>query len=384
MTTRRMILKTGGAAIAIAVAGGSLWSATRTPTKALEPWAKAKRGYGDPSLNALAYAILAPNPHNRQPWQVNLVGEGVIDLRCDLSRRLEHTDPFDRQITIGLGCFLELFRMAAVEKGYRAEIDIFPDGEPSPRLDDRRIARMTLKKTRVTHKNNRQQKDPLFDAVFDRRSNKGVYKPEAVDPTAFSELLRPNRVGGTLDLDTVAGLRSLSFQAHELEMRTERTLQESVDLMRFGKAEIEANPDGIALGGATFELMNITGMLTRETVGDPASAAFSQGLEIFRKTLYSAMGYVWVTSPSNSRADQIRAGSDWVRLNLLATKLGLAVHPLSQALQEYAEMDRFYTSLHKALNIETPARIQMFARIGYAANPGPSPRWPLTSKLVAV
>ncbi len=34
-----------------------------------------------------------------------------------------------------------------------------------------------------------------------------------------------------------------------IEAQTARTHKESVDLMRIGKAEIEATPDGIALAG---------------------------------------------------------------------------------------------------------------------------------------
>jgi len=57
MSTRRLVLKTGGAAILLAAAGGGWWGATRTPTKALEPWAMASRGYGDVRLDALAHSV---------------------------------------------------------------------------------------------------------------------------------------------------------------------------------------------------------------------------------------------------------------------------------------------------------------------------------------
>ena len=376
MISRRMILKTGGAAIVVAAVGGAYWGATRTPTKALAPWSQASKGYGDARLDALAYAILAPNPHNRQPWLVELVGDNAFDLRCDLDRRLPHTDPFDRQITIGLGCFLELFRMAALSKGYNANFDIFPDEEPQPRLDDRRVARVTLTETSP-------EQDPLFDAVFDRRSTKEPYDTtRPIKAATLAKLMANGRHGGTVEGNAVEGLRELSWRAHEVEVRTPRTMQESVDLMRFGKTEIEADPDGIDMGGAAFELMNITGMLTRENVGDPASVSFEQGLEIFDNMLHTAMGYVWLTSPGNSRVDQIIAGKDWIRLNLKATKLGLAVHPLSQALQEYKEMETLYAELHRVLNVAMPSRLQMFARIGYGPETGPSPRWPLQSRLV--
>ena len=93
------------------------------------------------------------------------------------------------------------------------------------------------------------------------------------------------------------------------------------------------------------------------------------------------MGHLWLTTPSNSREDQIAAGRDWVRINLAATAAGVALQPLSQALQEYPEMAEHYANIHKML---APAghTIQMLGRIGYAADVPPSPRWPLEAKLL--
>jgi len=376
MATRRMILRTGAATILIAATGGVWWGASRTPKRALAPWSFAIDGYGDARLDALAFAILAPNPHNRQPWLVELVDDNAFELTCDLDRRLPQTDPFDRQITIGLGCFLELFRMAAAAQGYRAEIEAFPDGESQPRLDHRLVARVTLGEMPPV-------KDPLFASVFERRSTKEPYDiSRPVSEALLGKLMLNSRRGGTVNSGAIEGLRDLSWRAHKVETLTPRTMQESVDLMRFGKEEIDANPDGIDMGGAAFELMNISGLLTRNNVGDPASTAFKEGLKMYDGLLHSAMGYVWLTSPGNSRHDQIQAGMDWVRLNLKATQIGLAVHPLSQALQEYEEMDHLYSELHSLLGVAAPARLQMFARIGYGPKTAPSPRWPLETRLI--
>ena len=92
-------------------------------------------------MRALSYAVLAPNPHNRQPWLVDLAEPDVATLYCDLDRRLPQTDPLDRQITIGLGCFLELFVLAAAQEGYASAISLFPQGSATPRLDARPVAR---------------------------------------------------------------------------------------------------------------------------------------------------------------------------------------------------------------------------------------------------
>jgi len=65
---------------------------------------EVSKGIPDPMRSALSYAILAPNPHNRQCWAVNLKSSTEAVLICDLRLLLPDTDPFSRQIDIGSGC----------------------------------------------------------------------------------------------------------------------------------------------------------------------------------------------------------------------------------------------------------------------------------------
>ncbi|MDQ7069355.1 MAG: hypothetical protein Q9M48_01160 [Rhodobacterales bacterium] len=136
---RRKFLSIVGGGVVLAATGAGGFLATRTPQKALAPWGKAGN-YEEPRRRALSYAILAPNPHNRQPWVVDLSQSGKIFLYVDTDRMLPHTDPYNRQITIGLGCFLEMLRMAAAQDGYRATIKAFPEGSDSAALDRRPVA----------------------------------------------------------------------------------------------------------------------------------------------------------------------------------------------------------------------------------------------------
>ena len=100
-TRRNVIWTVGGASVALAGAGG-VFAATRTPHRALAPWDDiAGTAADDVRLDAFRHAILAPNPHDRQPWQIKLAGKDEALIFCDLDRRLPETDPFDRQILIG-------------------------------------------------------------------------------------------------------------------------------------------------------------------------------------------------------------------------------------------------------------------------------------------
>lgn len=377
--SRRQFLRIAGSTAVIAAAGATGFIVTRTPEKALAPWSMAGSAYTDPRKRALSYAVLAPNPHNQQPWLVTLEGEDSFTLSYDLDQMLPHTDPFNRQIVIGLGCFLELMRMAAASDGNRADVDLFPEGEPEPVLDGRPIARVKLVKDDTV------AASPLFADVFNRRSNKEPF--DMTKPVAESDLeqivsvVGNGAITGTIhDQKSIETLRDLSWRAHLIEVETPRTYMESVDVMRFGKSEINANPDGIDLGGAFLEALNMAGILTREELSDMSSTAYNQGIDMYRDIIWSAMGYVFVGTATNSRRDQIASGRDWIRMNLKANQLGIAIHPLSQALQEYPEMDALLIELHETLG-QQGARVQMFARVGYGPALSPSPRWPIDAKI---
>ncbi len=377
---RRSFLKIAGGGIIAAAGGAGVFAATRTPQSALMPWKMAGAAqYADPRMNALSWAILAPNPHNRQPWEVELVGDDALILRFDTDRQLPHTDPFDRQLTIGLGCFLELLEMAANAAGYAVERELFPEGSSAEGLDRRPVALVRMRRDAAVGT------DPLWRHVPDRRSNKESFDierpvPESALKSLTATARHGGKIAGTVDPAQIAAWRELTEDALRIEIETPHTYRESVDLFRIGKAEVEANPDGIDFTGPLFESLHMTGMFTREAALDPGSATYKQGLEAVYSNTRTAMGHVWLVTGGNTRADQIAAGGDWLRLNLGATAAGLGIQPLSQALQEYPEMAQIYADVHAQL-APGGGTVQMLARIGYGPEIPVSPRWPIESKV---
>ena len=376
---RKMLGLIGGGTILAATAGIGGFLSTRVPHKALKPWSHAGE-YSEPRKRALSYAILAPTPHNRQPWLVDLRDDDKITLYVDTKKMLPHTDPFNRQITIGLGCFLELLRMAAAEDGYLAKIDGFPRGFNQDQLDDRPVAVISFTKDASV------KKDQLFSQVLKRQSLKEPYdmtREISDDSLAMLRgLQQKNVLIGTSNLpEDIQQLRQLTHQALAIEIATPRTHKESVDLFRIGKAEINANPDGIDLGGPLLDSLAIIGAFTRTASLDTKSANYQQGIDKVMANVDTAMGYVWLITDGNTRFDQLNVGRDWLRVNLNTTRMGLGTQPLSQALQEYPEMAEKYTQIHKILGAEGKI-VQMFARLGYAERAAQSPRWPIEAKII--
>ena len=102
---------------------------------------------------------------------------------------------------------------------------------------------------------------------------------------------------------------------------------------------------------------------------------------MYRPILETSMAFLWIVSADDSRVEQLRAGAHYLRANLKATEMGLAMHPVSQALQEYPEMSETYDQLHETLKVSAPSRIQMLARLGYGPEVAASPRWPAASRI---
>lgn len=375
MNRRQMMIGGGTAGLAL-MGSGSLWWATVEPATAFAPWIMESKVSNDIRLDILRYAILAPNPHNRQPWLMRLVGSDIVDLSCNLSKRLPQTDPFDRQITIGFGAFIELARIAAAERGVALAVEPFPDGAPDQRLDSRPVGRMRFVKDTST------VRDPLFGQILQRRSTK---EPYDISRTVSAAVLKKFAADGQASGEQVliSRLRAVVLRSIEIEATLARTHMESVNLLRIGNDEIKANPDGIALTGPKIKIASALGLLDRKALSDPTSTASKAGLDQMRETYGSIPALFWIKTADNTRSDQLNAGRLYVRANLRAAALGLAMHPMSQSLQEYPEMDAPFRKVHALLGATGRERIQMMARIGYGPNAPASPRWPLEKGIIA-
>jgi hypothetical protein len=360
ISRRKAIALVGGGFV---VAAGT-FAGTRTPHAAFAPWDLAG-SYDDPRLNALSYGLLAPNPHNLQPWKVALEGEDRVRIFRDTTRGLPETDPFDRQITIGFGCFLEQTRIAASGLGKAVDWTLFPEGETDL------VAEGVFQ--------DGASPDPLVPFMMSRRSCKEPYEPRAVEDDKAAAL------EGLADIyretATVEALRALTREAFSIEALTPHTLQESIDVMRIGKREIIANPDGIDLGGVFFDSLKLVGALSPEAIADTDGIGFRQNMEQYQTMLQATPAYAVIVTDGNTRADQIEAGRRWLRLNLTTTQQGLGLHPVSQCLQEYPEMSELYAFAHDLLAQEGQT-VQMLGRLGYGPQVSRTPRWPLEAKRI--
>lgn len=378
---RRSVLRVLGGGVMAAPALGLLSACSSAlPPQALAAWqaATTMEVGTDPRRWMLAHAILAPHSHNLQSWLVDLREPDAITLHCDLTRLLPETDPYSRQMMMSQGTFLEVLALAAQEQGYRADIRLFPQGEPGPsRLDTKPTAHVRLVRDAST------RPDPLFAQIVHRHTNREKYDDRAPAPDAVKALfnsmkdftgLRYGVVGDEHPKDR-AQHRALAMQAWQVELETPRTLLESYRWLRVGPTEIAQHRDGISLNSPFVRALSAVGLFDRSKAPAPGDSAIASQIQTFNDKLSTTPAFFYMVTADNRRSTQVNAGRAYVRAQLAATAHGLSMHPLQQALQEYPEQTANYAEIRRLLAVDRPEdTVQMWARLGYGPTVEAAPR----------
>ena len=383
MQRRKFIRLAGGGVVAVAAAPLTGCS-TDFPAAAVAPWA-GPQASTDLRRWAVAHAILAPNSHNRQPWLVDLRQPDSISLYVDRDRLLPETDPWFRQIVVSQGTFVETLALALHQRGVEPKVELFPEGEFAPRaLDSRPVARLSWQAGASG-----ARPDPLFAQVLRRHTAKVAYDTtRPVTAATLQALAEPAALdgvsfGATVDPKQVQALRELCLAAARIELNTPRTVLESARLTRVGPSEILQHRDGISINSWMPRLASMVGGFDRTQAPAADSTAMKTMVKRFEEHSLTAMGFVWLATPwardlaaGRGRSAEVNAGRAYMRLQLKATELGLQVHPMSQAPQEFAEMRPHYEKLHQLLLAQPPGQqvVQMFCRVGYCTDQQHTPR----------
>nr|WP_314438824.1 nitroreductase family protein [uncultured Brevundimonas sp.] len=171
---RRRLMTGAAGTLAVGAAGFAGWRASTGSDDAYDRYAADLRAplAPDPgTAELIRYAGLAASGHNTQPWRFR-VGEGVIDILPDVSRRTPVVDPDDHHLFVSLGCVAENLRIAAAATGRPGELSVGVDGSS----------------LRYAFSAGPARPDPLFAAIPARRSSRTVYDGRPI-PTGELDLL---------------------------------------------------------------------------------------------------------------------------------------------------------------------------------------------------
>jgi len=385
---RRNFIKVTGLGIGSVALSSSIVGCSKPSAEDDYGWNGPDKLETDIRMQVLAYAMLCPNPHNKQPWIIRLTGPSSFDLYVDPERLLPETDPVHRQIHIGQGTFLETLSIAATGLGYQAAIDYFPQGIYSnTELANKPVASINLSKSTDI------KTDPLFNFLLTRHSNKREYDGYQLNKADISKLQKAHASYSVYPLtfqDSSAAKKMLVetlTQAMQIEAGNKQRDMETIKMFRFNDDEVRQHRDGfgVAQAGLTgiTKIIAETFFLNREKVEKDATEFGQQAIDSTQKVAQSTNTFAWISTPSNTRLDQVKVGRDYCRMNLQTTMMGLAQHPMSQVLQEYDDMLALQQSFKQSFNIAADETVQMLFRLGKAA---PVPHGPrrLVKQLIRV
>lgn len=338
---------------------------------AFEPWTFP----GDetrPERVVARAGLLASSPHNTQPWSLRVTPE-YLDVRAATARNIGLMDGLRRELHIGVGCAIENAAIAARSVGLAPAVTLQPDPN-----DPEWVARIVFTRSAP-------QRDPLFDAIPRRHTNRAAYTDEPLSAEA-SEYLT-----------FCATERAVTFKLLTAPADRERFANATVEATRaivadtpmneaghhwyrHTHAEIERYRDGLTLDCAG--LNGVTRTLGKLLARPSALEAGKYWIDATVERHTKAPTYGMLATAANTRLEQLNVGRAYQRMALWATSRGLALQPLNQLAERQdrehsqAAAVRFTTVLDELLG--APGRAQMLFRIGHPTSSAfRSPRRPL-------
>lgn len=290
---------------------------------------------------AVESAILAPSPHNTQPWRF-AVGDERVDLWLDRSRVLPVADPGAWEARLACGAALLNLDLALRNAGVFADVRTLPD----PAHPD------LLATVRVTG-NHRSTSDEraLADAIARRHTNRRPFSDRPVPPGVRRRLETAALTqGGTL----VFVDASARYDRIVTLIRRAEFVQSNDIAYRAESASWTGRPAGCPDGVPTTSAAPPPLQDGLIAVRDSHANHDLPGRSYEQQPLLAA-----VLAPGSGPRDQLHAGMVMQRVLLAATAAGLASSFLSQPFETADTRAELFTLF------KDRGQVQTLLRIGY-------------------
>jgi hypothetical protein len=330
--------------------------------------------FQQPILKAISFGVNAPNPHNTQAWKMKILSDEQMLLYIDENRLLPATDPPARQIHIGSGCFIEMLRIGMSSIGYDTQVELLPEGEYIyEEIGNKPVARIKVSR------NSQIKESPLYPYTYLRQSSRKVYTGPFVTNQEFEEI--KNLVGEShpeiIILNKPEEMQpymEIFQEAMRIEMDTSKPLWDETRVwMRWNESDRETKRDGLSVPQAGTDGLKKVLMEAYLNRGNEkrwfSSRTIKSSLKDYKKGLDSSKGIVFFKTKTNTMHDWLETGFSYCRYHLAATKFNFYLHPYSQVLQEYEEMQELQELFNERMEVSGDEKVQMAVRICRSKKP---------------
>lgn len=298
----------------------------------------------------LYYASLAPSGHNSQPWFVKIISKTQWIVGADADRCLPEVDGSNREAMLSLGAFIENLAQAANTFGYAVETKVIA----KDRFDSD-VVKINLLKSKAL--------DIPLQRIVTRRTVKSHLQSKELrssDVNDFSKSVDGHLFYFPSGTDHAKLMDKEAVDNYIIQSHNNKAMEELAFWIRLKDNEAKKFRDGLTVDG--MEIAGLAGWYVRHFMDnkDVMTKAFSdKGIEKTKEQVKEGAGWLVITSDGNTVKDLIETGRRFQRMALTARGKMIAIHPMTQALEEKQGQKNIKEN-HEASMIP-----QFMLRVGY-------------------
>ncbi len=302
----------------------------------------------------LYLASLAPSPHNSQPWFVKYNEPYHWTICNDKSKWLPAVDPTQRETILSIGAFMQTLEYAAANAGYNCEFNVVAETNQDESIADVKLtksnnaAAFTISKI----KSRRTVRSNYLSDLLKKEDADYLFKEEKV----FFNFM-PN---GAKEYQY---LNEQTIEANKIQSYRDAAEKELSEWIRFSSKDAEKYNDGLTT--ASMEIEGVPGWVVRNFYDKSSVMKKSfrdKNIDNVVKQVSQSAGWLLITSKDHEVATLLETGKRMQRLFLKVREKNIAIHPMTQILEE----PQTKQVLNQSIGISD--NIQFILRVGYLKN----------------
>jgi hypothetical protein len=302
----------------------------------------------------LFLASLAPSGHNTQPWFVQYLEPYHWIIGNDRTKWLPAVDPTQRETMLSIGAFIQNLEYAAGNFGYVCDWTLLAQTNQDDRVMEVKLRKnpsaMPFDTAKI--KNRRTVRSGFLSGLLTPEDAKNLVDSE---PGLIYYLPTTSKESQFINEQTI--------EANRLQADRDPAQQELADWIRFSSRDAAKYRDGLTT--ASMEIEGAAGWVVRNFyVRDNVMQRDfrSRGIDKIRQEVSASAGWILITSKENSVTALLETGRRMQRLFLKVREKGIAIHPMTQILEEASTQK----ILNRTIGISEP--IQFILRTSYVKN----------------
>ncbi len=351
MNRRGFIGIAGGAMVAVGTTAFLLSDKSNVGRQDLElPEVNGKSLTPDEN-HILSLASLAPSGHNTQPWFIQHLEPYHWIIGNDKTKWLPAVDPTQRETVLSLGTFIQNLEFAGGSLGYTFNWILVATTHLFDRVVEVKLVKaVSAGSFDIAKIQNRRTVRSNFSA--------GLLNKDDVDHIIGPETEFTNYLPSASKESQY--ISEQTIEANRIQTYRDPAQQELSEWIRFSSKDAARERDGLTT--ASMEIDGISGFVVRNFYGraDVMKADFREtSLDKVKTQVSQSAGWLLITSKDDSVATLLETGRRMQRLFLKVREKGIALHPMTQILEEPGTEE----TLNRSIGIND--RVQFILRVGY-------------------